>query len=257
MRERYCLAMERIKEIHNEKLVREPFLDYFWSMASFLEQMDDLIENGQKKRTKEYNEGLYQDILPGHYEKSYASPEMANALLGKKYGPYLSFLYTQLRGIIPFAYESFQIPEKIMDITILLEAFLEVYCAFTTEEQEGNLPAPETIGQILYWFLSDYADEIIPERIKEQLDPDCDFAKKIILNADLSDPSYLYQINGEYHSIVDIEKDAQIVIFSDVYANIRTFFLDTLQFYNIKRMDDQSLLDKFLEKQIELDGGLE
>ncbi len=39
--------------------------------------------------------------------------------------------------------------------------------------------------------------------------------------------------------------------------NIRNVFLDTLQFYNIKRMDDQSLLDRFLEKQIELDGGLE
>lgn len=71
------------------------------------------------------------------------------------------------------------------------------------------------------------------------------------------DPAYLYQIDGEYYSIVDIEQDAQIAIFSDVYANIRTFFLDTLQFYNIKRMNDQSLLDKFLEKQIELDGGLE
>ncbi|XAG97131.1 hypothetical protein TJCWGUJI_CDS0143 [Enterococcus phage VRE9_1] len=71
------------------------------------------------------------------------------------------------------------------------------------------------------------------------------------------DSSYLYQINGEYHSIVDIDQETQIVIFSDIYANIRTFFLDTLQFYNIKRMADPSLLDKFLEKQIELDGGLE
>ncbi|XAG97349.1 hypothetical protein ZYGNAAKF_CDS0143 [Enterococcus phage VRE9_2] len=67
------------------------------------------------------------------------------------------------------------------------------------------------------------------------------------------DSSYLYQINGEYHSIVDIDQETQIVIFSDIYAN----FLDTLQFYNIKRMADPSLLDKFLEKQIELDGGLE
>lgn len=71
------------------------------------------------------------------------------------------------------------------------------------------------------------------------------------------DSSYLYQINGEYYSIVDIDQENQIVVFSDIYANVRTFFLDTLQFYNIKRMADSSLLDKFLEKQIELDGGLE
>lgn len=71
------------------------------------------------------------------------------------------------------------------------------------------------------------------------------------------DSSYLYQINGEYYSIVDIDQEVQIVVFSDVYANVRTFFLDTLQFYNIKKMADPSLLDKFLEKQIELDGGLE
>lgn len=65
------------------------------------------------------------------------------------------------------------------------------------------------------------------------------------------DSSYLYQINGEYYSIVDIiDQQNQIVVFSDVYANVRTFYLDTLQFYNIKRMADPSLLDKFFRKTI-------
>lgn len=49
----------------------------------------------------------------------------------------------------------------------------------------------------MYWFVSDYSDVLVSYRIREQLDPTLSFARDIIMKADLTDPSYLYQF-GEY-----------------------------------------------------------
>ena len=53
--------------------------------------------------------------------------------------------------------------------------------------------------EILYYCMSDYCDVTLTYRIQEGLDPNMDFAKKIIMESDLSDLSYLYQF-GEYIS---------------------------------------------------------
>ena len=45
--------------------------------------------------------------------------------------------------------------------------------------------------------MSDYSDEMVERRIEEQLNPELDFAKNIIMNSDLSDLRYLYSF-GEY-----------------------------------------------------------
>lgn len=101
----------------------------------------------------------------------------------------MSFLYTEIRGMIVYAYES-----RLTDMTILEEVFIEVYNLF-----EGEEPEEKELKSVLYWFVSDYCDVTLSYRIRESLDPSLDFAGTIIKNSDLGDERYLYQF-GEYIS---------------------------------------------------------
>ena len=49
----------------------------------------------------------------------------------------------------------------------------------------------------VYWYVSDYSDDLMEYRVRELLDPELDFATKIIMESDLTDVRYLYRF-GEY-----------------------------------------------------------
>ena len=113
LRERFALAMERIGEIAGEATVPEAYQPYFRRTAGFILTMEGLygeIKNGhtEKYTLEEWqtlNWSLYQDILPEHYEKSYANPDYALEQLGETHSRLLCFLYTELRTMIVSAFE--------------------------------------------------------------------------------------------------------------------------------------------------------
>lgn len=195
-KERYDLAVERIREIREEKTVAEPYLDFFTKTAGFLEEMirlRDRVEAGEMKKLsleelRRENTQCYQDILPENYPTSYASPDYAAKMLGEDLGVLLSFLYTELRGMIVYAWE-----QKEWDFLVGLELFLQVYSEF----EGGEVPTRENVRKILYWYVNDYCQEMVEERVRQAVDPALDFAVKIIKDADLTDLRYLYQF-GEY-----------------------------------------------------------
>lgn len=196
--ERYDLTLQRIHRILEEKTVAEPYRDYFYRVADFLLQVEAVGKRLQNRSYQECtleeleqeNHGLYQDILGAQYEKSYANPTYAKEQLGEAYGPFLSALYTEMRGEIPYVYEG-----KTEYLAICNELFIEVYNAFEEEEQ----PESKTLHDIFYWYASDYCDVFVADRIVEQVDPKEDFAIRIIEESDLSDLRYLYQY-GEFIS---------------------------------------------------------
>lgn len=194
--ERYELSLERISRIRNEKDVAEKFQDYFEQVSKFIVSVSEVlekVENGTEQsmtleELAEQNRALYEDILPGNYDTSYANPVFAVEKFGEEYGRLLSFLYTEIRGEIAYAFE-----KKQSYMTICNELFIEIYNCF--EEQEE--PEYEELQQIVYWYASDYTDVFVADRIVEQIDPDCDFATRIVMDSDLTDLRYLYQY-GEY-----------------------------------------------------------
>lgn len=198
LQERYCLAMERIHGIGTDETVPAPFISYFRKMAEFLLQMETLKQKIDSGETADYsmdqweelNQALYFDILPKQYETSYGNPAYAVAQLGEVHGRILSFLYAELRGLIVYAFE-----QRLEETVVLLELFIEIYNRFEQEE----LPEYKEIQQIVYWFVSDYSELFVAHRIREAIDPELDFAAKIIMESDLSDLRYLYQY-GEYVS---------------------------------------------------------
>ena len=221
IRERYDLTIDRIGRICMEKTVGEQFREYFQKTAEFIleiERIRKLIETGMWKQLsaeekREENRKLYEDILPEQYAASYANPAYAVQKLGEEYGRILSFLYTEIRGEIIYAFE-----QKDLYLTICNELFIEIYNCFESVEQ----PAYEEIKEIVYWYASDYADVFVADRVREQIDPSLDFATTIIMQADLSDRSYLYDY-GEYVS--DNEK-------------ITAEYLNTLPEETIQKMAD-------------------
>ena len=63
-KERYDLAVERIREIREEKTVAEPYLDFFTKTAGFLEEMIRLREPGGSRRDEKTVPGR---AAPGEY----------------------------------------------------------------------------------------------------------------------------------------------------------------------------------------------
>lgn len=198
LQERYSLAMERIEGILEEKTVSAPFCIYFQAVAKFLLETKALREKLVPEKAEAYtleewqqiNHEMYADILPEHYAQSFGNPEYAVETLGEVFGKLLSFLYTELRALQIYVYE-----ERLEETVICLELFIEVYNCF----ERTPLPEYREIQQVIYWFLSDYSELFVAHRIQEAIDPELDFATRIVMESDLTDLRYLYRY-GEYVS---------------------------------------------------------
>ena len=194
--ERYELALDRIRLMQTEDTVGEPYRDYFKKLAEFVLMLDELrteLLDGRYQKLeldelRKWNRRLYQDVLPGQYEKSYANPDYACKMLGKESGQILGMLYAELRGAVVYVFEG-----KTEYLAILYELLIEVYNQFEEE------PDPKAVRDTFYWYASDYCDVFLADRIREQVLPEESFATDLIMNSDLTDLRYLYQF-GEYIS---------------------------------------------------------
>ena len=204
LQERLELALLRIREIPGEDFQGAellPWKEYFTTVAKFLLLIEDtrqFLEQGKqatatRKELQQRNRALYEDILPENYENSFANPAYAVKMLGEEFGVLVSFLYTEMRSLIGFTYEG-----RLDELVIRMELFSEVYAAFVYEQQENHkLPTYAAIREILYWFVSDYADVAAEERVREMVCPENNFAAAILRTADFTDLRYLYAY-GEY-----------------------------------------------------------
>lgn len=196
MAERMELARGRIDERTQQEA--QSSSDRFFRDAAGLMQLiwkvSDRKLSGQLAEMPEavlrdLNATLYRDILPGNYEKSWTDPARAAAELGQEMGRRLSWLMTEIRAMIPLAFQGRQ--EEMLDIS---ELFLQIAALF-----ENGEPETGTVDDAIYWFISDYTDVSVTRRVREQLDPSLNFYTDLIRNADLSSTRYLY-LYGEYIS---------------------------------------------------------
>lgn len=195
--ERYALSMERIHEICTETGERNRFEDYFRRTAQFICQIEELVQKiesdwlitASEEELAQTNRSLYEDILEENYGSSYANPDYAAEMLGQDYGQLFSFVYTEIRGMIVYAFE-----ERKMDLTILCELFVQLYTCF-----EEEIPSFEMLKDIVYWHMSDYCDVKLEQRVRDMVDAEMSFARDIICGEDLSNTRYLY-LFGEYVS---------------------------------------------------------
>lgn len=198
--ERFGLAAGRLAEIAQEHCLKDAYADYFVRAAGFLlllKEEYEFVKSGELKKAslkelKEHNHALYEELLDGAYETSYANPAYAAEKFGGKLGKLLGFLYAELRCAVPYVYE-----QRLFELVIRMELLLEVYAQFVCAAEEEKEPETEEVRQILYWFVSDYSELESYARRCEQLDPAKDFAIRLVMESDLNDVRYLYYY-GEY-----------------------------------------------------------
>lgn len=202
--ERHQLSIERLQMIRQEETVKEQYRPYFRMCADFLLQLESIrkmIEDTGKeaisqKKWKLWNQELYVEILGENYRKSFANPAYAVEILSEGYGRLLSFLYTELRSGIPYAFENRQ-----DYLTILHELFLEVYQCFEAEGQ----PEYKSVKEIIYWYASDYCDVFLADYLRESVNPNAAGTMlDQIRNMEFSDDRFLYFF-GDYVGKQEIE----------------------------------------------------
>ena len=243
MQERLELSFDRIKEIELDKKLGKEYQDYFEKVASFLLMIEEnrqwIVEGNLLTASMEElearNHKLYEDILPGNYETSYANPQYAVGMFGTEMGQFLAALYAEIRSLIVASYEN-----DMYSIVIRTELFLEIYGMFLEAcedvqmvegEEEikvvftGKLPEFATLKEAYFWFACDYVEDILSKEVTAQFDPTSNWAGKLLDNTDISDLRYLYYY-GEY--VTDNEKklaeymnglpEEKIALMADTYT---------------------------------------
>ena len=176
--ERFRLSLDRISLMARESAVHPLYVPYFRAAAEWILLLLShrrMLEDGSFDHLpidelQRLNRGLYEDILPGNYEKSWADPVYTAAAFGKERGQILSALFYELRCMIPQVYEGE--PERFL---IRMELLLEVYFAFITarnehEKGEGDgLVPPSHLRDKISRFLEDYAEEETLVRTRKSL----------------------------------------------------------------------------------------
>ena len=145
--ERFRLSVERIELMAEEECTAPscaPFFKYAAEWILMLLRHRRILEDGSFERMpikqlEEKNHELYADILPGHYEKSWANPGFAIRRLGQEMGTLVSALMMELRSMISLVYEGDA--ERFL---IRMELLLEIYFAFVTAYNDYQSETEET-----------------------------------------------------------------------------------------------------------------
>lgn len=242
--ERMELAISRLMEVESEVWTCEepqfaPFKVYFQKTASFLLQVYDVFhlvnepgaQDMSMQELQELNKRLYEDILPDAYERSFANPKYACEILGEELGQMLSALYAELRATIVYAYEN-----KEYEMLSLFELYLEIYGKFV--EAESELPKAKYVKEAIYYYMYDYADVIVANRIRETICPENNLALTILRDGDLTDLRYLYQY-GEYIGDNEIKTAAFLNAMdeAEVRAMAKTYVDGFIKGFETMRID--------------------
>lgn len=215
--ERFELVTERLYEASAAEEVSGEYIPYFEEVFDFVKKLIanyEFVKNGElytasKEVLAKKNKELFEDVFPKNYKHSFFNPEYAVEKYGEEMGRFLSFLAAEMRALIGFSYEQAMEP-----FLIRLELLMEIYTSFVVAKEEKMSVDVSLLKDNAYWFLSDYAKQEGREVILNQIDPSRDFAKKIIMESDLSDLRYLYYY-GEYIDKNEIEEAGHLLAMSE------------------------------------------
>ena len=194
--ERHELNKIALLELKKDVEETREFSSYFSKMADLLLYVNEIYDTKERtlEQLKQWNRIWYEEISQEQYAHSFGNPEFCTEKFGKEYGQIFAFLYAEMRSGFIYTIEG-----RLFDLVINNELFLEISNLFLSGEEH-----PQKIKHIVFDHMRDYSEDVFEYRIREQLDPELDFATKIVMESDLSDPDILYQY-GEYNSQNEID----------------------------------------------------
>lgn len=189
--ERYELVMERVGEIAQNPEVDEKYVDYFKQVAEYLTFLGEIAEKALKgeldglsaEEGKKMNDCIYNEVKADKYATSILNPTVAVEKYGKEMGLQLACLYRDVRVLATRpCFEG-----SIVRLCLYAELVVEVYVALQDEDT-----TVDTIKEIIYSFQHDVQEIFIEHNWSRMLDPVNDRHLRVIMDSDLTNPSYLY-----------------------------------------------------------------
>lgn len=213
LEERFSLVSERIGQIAGrEDSCDDAYAAYFAHVAGFLCDVIQTYADRNQLQTwsieqlQEHQEKLYQDILPGHYARSFANPEYAKEVFpDSEAAEILCVLYGDLRSLIGATYEG-----RLYEIVIFMELFVQVFGLF----QEWEDSDTEELRQTIQSFYEDYAEDILSIWMERRMDADRNFAVRILELTEGKEEKGLY-LYGAYISETERKMHEYLATLSD------------------------------------------
>ena len=191
--ERHELNKIALSELKKDVEKTRQFSSYFSKMADLLLFLNEIYDTKEKslEQLKQWNKIWYEEVSPEKYVDSLGNPAFCVQEYGKDYGQIFSFLYTEMRSGFIYAIEG-----RLFDLVINNELFLEISNLFLAGEEH-----PQQIKNIIFDHMRDYSEDVYEYRVREQLDPELNFATKIVMESDLSNTL----LNHEF-TVIDDER---------------------------------------------------
>lgn len=184
--ERHELNKIALSELKKDVEKTRQFSSYFSKMADLLLFLNEIYDTKEKslEQLKQWNKIWYEEVSPEKYVDSLGNPAFCVQEYGKDYGQIFSFLYTEMRSGFIYAIEG-----RLFDLVINNELFLEISNLFLAGEEH-----PQQIKNIIFDHMRDYSEDVYEYRVREQLDPELNFATKIVMESDLSNPDIFISV---------------------------------------------------------------
>ncbi len=223
MGERMELVMERLGQIVKEQEVLEPYAAYFKSVSEYLLLQRDIAQQSEEGKLEavlardgeRLNEQLYRQFSKENYETSFANPAYAVKMLGRENGKLFAAVFSR---IVQKNDEVFR--GNIQFLCIYAELIVELYNCIEAPEAGA-----EATAGCVYSFMHDYLEIFAEYTADWYFDVDEDYNAGILMDADLSNPAYLYRYGlfvgeNEKRSAEYLNKlsEAEILAMADTYT---------------------------------------
>ncbi|MCT4585996.1 MAG: aminopeptidase [Peptostreptococcaceae bacterium] len=201
--------MKKEKEIYNNNLNKiknmdlssiKKYEDYFTKSNKFISKLDSMLNNINEdyfannsiEQLKEDNNKLYEELFASNYSSSYSNPVYCVELFGKQ-GKIFSYVYHQLRSLIPFIYN-----QKFDKLNKTLDLYINFY------EEVNKDDSFENLNELIKEFSIDHAYSNYIDFVNVGYAHDYFNYTNILNESDLKDPKYLFKF-GSYVSDDEIK----------------------------------------------------
>lgn len=199
--ERLDLVMERLAEIEQEAMQAEDGT-FFANVAAYLRMQYQVVQmvweqklaSLDEQALAELNRALYDGVRGEHYAHHWTNYAYACEHAGEENGKLFAAVFYAIMAKNPSVFQG-----NILELTLYAELIVELY-NLTEEEEAGT----KELQDCVYSFMHDNAELFQEKRIDTMLDPDKDGAVALLMEADLSDVSYLYRY-GYYVGTDELE----------------------------------------------------
>lgn len=190
--ERLELVMLRLSSMAKEEVLEESYAHYFKEISEYTLELYQIWEDVQEGTFVKYsevelerlNQRLNASFLPEAYESCYANPAYAVQKLGKEYGQMLAVVFAKLKQDTREVFAG-----NCRYLCYYAELIVELYNYF--EDMDGL--SPKGIQECIYSFMHDYSEIFAEDSVERLLNPAYDFDTRILMDADLTNPAYLYR----------------------------------------------------------------